>query len=147
MWILWKSDTVRQSWIRNYKVFANVGTQPGIVTNILSILDTGAEPDHVRNDVLNASLTIWIRHKYLQHIHDARKQRLKRLGAFDLAVQFTSCYRQVNFFVCNSLAAPIILCAGFCDTFLQGICPGHWVVELEDVKTVLIISHGLQGQQ
>lgn len=62
-------------------------------------------------------------------------------------VELASYYAQMNFFVCDSLAAPTILGIDFCDKCLQAIQPSDKVVALEDRKTLPILRDRYQAQQ
>lgn len=134
-----------QNW--NYKVSAKVETQSGLLTKILSILDTGVRPSFVQWDVLYVSLNNWIRHGHPSDSRDANKRSLKIFTTMNHTVQLASYSGRVRFFVCISLMSAVTLEADFCDKYAQAIHPSYRVVQLEDGATKQVLRSGLQAQQ
>lgn len=96
-------------------------SQGGVLTKLLSIFETGAGSNLLQKDIIHAALNHRTKHGHLPDIRDANEHPLKLLGSINLAVQLPSFIFKVNVFVCESLSAPIILAAYFCDKFVQAI--------------------------
>lgn len=62
-----------------------------------------------------------INHELLQDFRDANKNPSKLLGTINLSVQLAFYNIRVNRFVCESIAAPMILGNDFCDKFVQAM--------------------------
>lgn len=105
-----KTDTVWLSHSANYKAISNIETQFGVLTKMLSILDSEARSNFVRRDALYALFTNWIKHGHLPVIQDANKFSLRILGIINAAAQLAFYNgRRVNFFIFNSLATSTIV--------------------------------------
>lgn len=83
--------------------------QPDILTRILSTPNTEAGPSFVRKYVLHASWTNQIEHGYLLDVQDAEMHPLNLFGIINLVMQPARYNERVTFFVCDWLAAPIVL--------------------------------------
>lgn len=73
------------------------------------VLDAGAGRNFKRKDVQHAFLNNQSKPENPPDIQDTNKHQLKLLGTINLAVQLAYCQVQMNFFVCDSLAATKIL--------------------------------------
>lgn len=111
-----------------------------MLTEVLSIRSTGTGPNFVRGDVLHRSLAGRIQYAYQPDKQDANKYLLKLLGTINDAVQQALSYIVcVNFYMCESLAAPMILEAAYCNKFVRNIRPGNEIIELADKAALRIL--------
>ena len=124
---------------RNYKVYADVGIDEYNMHRKVSILDTGAGPNFIRRDELPEVTWAKIRQAALPDVCDANNRPLQTAGLITLPVKLGRYLVDVQFIVCNKLAASMILGADFCDRYVEAIRPRLRKVELEDGSTIPII--------
>lgn len=124
---------------RNYKVYAGLGGSHSVIQRTLTILDTGAGPNFIREQELPEHVVGRLRAGPLPEICDANNRPLNMLGTVNLVVQLGTFVVRDVFIVCRTLAAPAILGADFCDKYVEAIRPKKRHVELDDGTTVPIV--------
>ena len=65
---------------KNYKVYADIGPTIGLMSRVLSVLDTGAGPNLVRKSELPAGMESLVSYGPTQDIGDANNRPLRTLG-------------------------------------------------------------------
>ena len=123
---------------RNYKVYANIGVTVPLMQRMLAILDTGAGPNFIRRSELPKGSEAFMASGPLPNICDANNNPLRTIGMTKLPVRLGRLLVRVEFIVCDTLAAPVILGADYCDKFVEAIRPRQKLVELEDGSSVPI---------
>jgi len=106
---------------------------------MLTILDTGAGPNLIREDELDGDLTDLVKKKSTPELYDANKNPLEVTGTIDLTVQLGTRTLVASFLVVPKLAVPALLCADFCDEHVETIRPRRRIVELDDGTTIPIV--------
>ncbi|CAN8069585.1 unnamed protein product [Agarophyton chilense] len=124
---------------RNYKVYADIGSDRNLLSRRLTILDTGAGPNFLRESELAPADLERIRYGPLRDIRDANKNALKTLGTVRLVVRLGRFVVLVDFIVCKTLAAPVVLGCDYCDKFVEAIRRRRKLVELDDGSMVPIV--------
>ena len=138
-----KRDRVFVMAKRNYKVYADIGSNRYLLCRKLAILDTGAGPNFIRISELDPDWKERIRHGPLPCVNDANDKPLKTVGTIEQIVRLGNLIVKLDFIVCESLAASVILGADFCDRFIEAIYPRKKSVELDDGSTVPIVRRPL----
>jgi Retroviral aspartyl protease len=109
---------------RNYKISATVGVTTVISTPLRAILDTGAGPNLIREEVLPED---WSRYRVADapfyNIVGACGKRLRQKGVITLFVQVGNLLTQARFIAVHSLAAECILGCQFIDRHVRSILP------------------------
>lgn len=72
-------------------------------------------------------------------IADANNNPLKTSGYISLVVRLGTCLVQLDFVVCEKIAALVIISCDFCDGFVDAICPCAKSVKMEHGSTVPIV--------
>lgn len=129
---------------RNYKVYADLGLDPYRMFRVLTILDTGAGPNFVRQAELLDELDRYIRHGPLPEIFDANNKPLPMVVSVKLPVKVGTFLDIVGFIVSQTLAGPVILVADFCDRFVEDIRPSKKLLELVDGSTAPIVRRPMK---
>ena len=124
---------------KNYKVFADIGTTAGLMSRVLSVLDTGAGPNLIRKSELPAGLETLVSFGPTQDIGDANNRPLRTVGTIKMPMRLGRFVVTAEFIVCEKLALPLILGADYCDRFVEAIYPRKKTVELEDSSEVPIV--------
>lgn len=104
-----------------------------------AILDTVAGSDFVRRAELPDEVDRYIRQSSLSGISHVNNKSLPMAKSVELRVKLGICLGNVEIIFCQSLAAPIILYADFCDSFVETIRPSKKLVELVDGSVMLIV--------
>jgi hypothetical protein len=109
---------------RNYKVSATVGVTTAVATPVYAILDTGAGPNLVREDVLPED---WLRYRVAgdttYQVIGANGKSLPQRGVVTLWVQLGRLRAQARFIVVKQLAAGCIVGCQFIDRHVKSIHP------------------------
>ena len=124
---------------KNYKVFADIGPTVGLMSRVLSVLDTGAGPNLIRKSELPQGLETLVSFGPTQDIGDANNRPLRTVGTIRMPVRLGLFVATAEFVVCEKLAVPLILGADYCDRFVEAIYPRKKTVELADFSEVPII--------
>ena len=125
----------------HYKVTVLLGCSKMLMHAVSAVLDTGAGPNLVREDLLPAD---W--HKYAQNVAelpricDANNRRLKVAGVVPMYVDIGGRRLQTSFLVCKELAAPAILGCSFIQRFVSAILPQENKVVLKYGGAIAIQS-------
>ena len=120
---------------RNFKVYADIGDSPTRLLRTLSVLDTGAGPNFIGKNALPAEDLTPLSYGPLPDIADANSNPIQIKGITRLLVRLKTRAYWVEFILCVSLAAPVILVCDFCDKHVEAILPRQRLVELEDGTT------------
>jgi Retroviral aspartyl protease len=126
---------------RNYKVSATVGVSTVLATPVRAILDTGAGPNLVREEILP---TDWEKYRVAGaptlQIVGAGGRRLKQSGAILLHVEICGLKTRMQFVVVPGLAAECILGCQFIDRHVKSILPKEKKVLLENGGVAAILQ-------
>jgi hypothetical protein len=126
---------------QNYKLCVSLGLNPRVVTPVRDVLDTGAGPNLVREDVLPRN---WeralITGQLLPRVHNASGRRMPVKGVVSLVTQVGELVRRVRFFVVPCLSVPFILGCHFINIHVLGIFPREKRVELRDSGAVSLLG-------
>ena len=123
---------------KNYKVFADIGPTFGLMSRVLSVLDTGAGPNVIWKSELPAGLETLMSFGPTQDIGDANNRPLRTVGTIRMPVRLGRFVATAEFIVCEKLTVPLILGADYCDRFVEVIYPRKKTVELADFSEVRI---------
>jgi Retroviral aspartyl protease len=125
---------------RNYKVSATVGVSATVLRPVSAILDTGAGPNLIRENILPDD---WERYRIPGppefHIVSAGGRRLLQRGNITLTVQLGTIKVQARFIVVESLVAECIMGCKFIDRQVQAIHPKEKRVTLANGSVIPII--------
>jgi Retroviral aspartyl protease len=125
---------------RNCKVSATVGVTTAVATPVYAILDTGAGPNLVREDVLPED---WLRYRMAgettYQVTGANGRSLPQRGVVTLWVQLGRLRAQARFIVVKHLAAGCILGCQFIDRHVKRIHPKEKRLLLNDGTPVAIL--------
>jgi hypothetical protein len=95
---------------RNYKLCVSIGATANIQTPVRAVLDTGAGPNLVREDVLPKGWErLLVPDVALPRITNASGRRMSARGVIVLFVQVGGLLKRVRFYVTPGLAVPCIL--------------------------------------
>ena len=89
---------------KNYKVFADTGPTVGLMSRVLSVLDTGAGPNLIRKYELLAGLETLLSFGPTQDIGDAHNRPLRTVGTIKMPVRLGRFVATAEFIVCEKLA-------------------------------------------
>jgi hypothetical protein len=135
---------------RNYKVSATVGVSTSVAAPVYAILDTGAGPNLVREDVLSED---WLRYRVADdttyQVIGANGRSLPQRGVVTLCVQLGRLRAQAQFIVVKKLASGCILGCQFIDRHVKSIHPKEKRVLLNDDMSVAILhaaTHPAMGE-
>ena len=125
---------------RNYKVSATVGVTTVVATPLRAILDTGAGPNLIREEMLTED---WERYRIADaptyKIVGAGGRRLNQKGFVTLCVQLGNLRTKARFVIVAGLAADCILGCQFIDRHVKNILPREKRVTLMDDSVVSIL--------
>ena len=128
---------------RNFKVYADIGDSSTRLLRTLSVLDTGAGPNFIRKNAPPSGDLTPISYGPLPYIADANSNPIQVKGITRLLVRLKIRAYWVEFIVCDSLAAPIILGCEFFEKHVEAIPPRQRLLELEDGTTIPIFRKPL----
>ena len=74
-----------------------------------------------------------------QDIGDANNRPLRTVGTIKMPVRLGRFVATAKFIVCEKLAVQLIICADYCDRFVEAIYPRKKSVELADFSEVPIV--------
>ena len=106
---------------KKYKVFADIGPMVGLMSRVLSVLDTGAGPNLIQKSELPAGLETLLSFGPTQDIGDANNRPLRTVGKIKMPVRLGHFVATAEFIVCEKLEVPLILGADYCDRFMEAI--------------------------
>ena len=124
---------------KNYNVFADIGPTVGLMSRMLSVLDTGAGPNLIRKSKLLAGLETLVSFGPTQDIGDANNRPLRTVGTIRMPVRLGRFVATAEYIVCGKLAVPLILGADYCDRFVEAIYPRKKTADLAHFSEVPII--------
>ena len=124
---------------KHYKVYADIGPKVGLMSRVLSVLDTGAGPNLVRKSELPAGMETLVSFGLTQDIGDENNRLLRTVGTIKMPVRLGCFVTMAEFIVCEKLAVPLILGAHYCDRFVEAIYPRKKTAELADFSEVPIV--------
>jgi hypothetical protein len=124
---------------RNYKCCISVGVSRHILTPVRAVLDTGAGPNLIREDLLPRNWElVRIPGLFLPLFTNASGCRIPARGVVQLYVQIGDAIKQVRFYVTPGLAVPCILGCNFINLQVKAILPKEQKVILQEGGTVPI---------
>jgi Retroviral aspartyl protease len=102
----------------------SIGATANIQTPVRAVLDTGAGPNLVREDVLPKGWErLLVPDVALPRITNASGRRMSARGVIVLFVQVGGLLTRVRFYVTPGLAVPCILGCGFINLYVKTIHP------------------------
>ena len=128
---------------RNFKDYTDIGDSATRLLRTLSVLDTGAGPNFIRKKALPAGDLSLLSYGPLPDIADANSNPIQVKGIMRLLVRLKTRAYWVEFIVCDSLAAPVMLGCDFSDEHVEAILPRQRLVELADGTTIPIVRKPL----
>jgi hypothetical protein len=127
---------------RNYKVSATVGVSTVVMKTIRAILDNGAGPNLMREDLMTED---WERHRVpgepRYNIVGAGGRRLKQRRMLDLYVELGGIRVKARFILIAQLAAECILGCQFIHRHVRIIFPKEKRITLSDNSYVSILQN------
>lgn len=123
----------------NSWIYLDVGHSPTKLSIALAILDTGASLSLVRAEILEAH----IRAGLACDIRDAGRRPIRVVGTIRFRTHIGTLLFQVDFLVCDRLAAPYILGTPFLDRTVLSIQPPEGRVQLTYFSYEPIVRHPL----
>jgi hypothetical protein len=115
----------------NYKLGVSIGLTRAVLFPVRSVLDTGAGPNLVREDVLPSG---WdcslIPNQPLPQITNASGKRMPVKGVIILILQVGNLVRRVRFYVTPGLGVPCILGCNFINLHVRSIHPKERRIDL-----------------
>ena len=94
---------------KNYKVFADIGPSVGLMSRVLSVLDTSTGPDLNRKSELPAGLETLVSFGPAQDIGNANNGPRRTVGTIKMPVRLVLFVATAEILVCEKLAVPLIL--------------------------------------
>jgi Retroviral aspartyl protease len=132
-------ETVALLKSRNYKCFVAVGLTRNVLHPIMAVLNTGAGPNLIREDLLPKNWEVYrITGLPLPRITNASGRRISARGVVQLHVQVDGLVRRVRFYVTPGLAVPCILGCNLINLHVKAILPKEQKVLLQEECTVAI---------
>jgi hypothetical protein len=117
-------ETVALLKSRNYKFCVSVGLTRNVLHPIMAVLDTGAGPNLIREDLLPKNWEFYrIPGLPFPQITNASGRRIPARGFVQLQVQVGGLVRRVRFYVTPGLAVPCILGCNFINLHVKSILP------------------------
>lgn len=112
----------------------------GLMSLVLSFLDTGAGPNPVRESELPPGVETLVSFGTPQDIGDAKNRPLCTLGTTEMpSMRLGNFMTTAEFIVCEKLEVPHILRADNCDRFVEAVYPRRKKVDLTDLSEVPIV--------
>lgn len=99
----------------SYEVHAKVGNPGTHPVELLTILDTGAEPNFIQKDIMADKMKHITDHGAFPNILDANGNPIRMTGRSNLQVELGTYGLTLDFISCDLLAAPCILGADLCN--------------------------------
>jgi Retroviral aspartyl protease len=126
---------------RNYKLYCSVGDSKAVLFPVRAVLDTGADPNLVREDILPKDWERWrVPNITLPRITNASAKQILAKGAIVFYVQLGTTVHRVRFYVAPGLAVPCILGCKFINLHVKAILPKEKKVEPHDGASVAIAN-------
>jgi RNase H-like domain found in reverse transcriptase/Reverse transcriptase (RNA-dependent DNA polymerase)/Integrase zinc binding domain/Integrase core domain/Chromo (CHRromatin Organisation MOdifier) domain/Retroviral aspartyl protease len=133
---------------RNYKFITSVGLSTRAMFPITTVLDTGAGPSLIREDVLPKDWeAMRLRGVPVPRIVNASGRAVTSKGVVVLHVQVGDLRTRVRFYVTSGLAVPCILGCNFIDRHVRAILPGERKFELKEGGCVAITENPIKGNK
>jgi hypothetical protein len=108
---------------------------------VRAVLDTGAGPNPVREDILPKDWERWrVPNIPLPRIANASGKQILSKGVLVLYVQLGTTVHRVRFYVAPGLAVPCILGCNFISLHFKAILPKEKKVDLHDGASVAIAN-------
>ena len=107
---------------RNFKVYSDPGENKSM-RRILSVLGTGAGPNFIRKCTLLPGEQVTVTHEPLPEIADANSNPIRSKETNRLLFRLGTRAFMVEYVVCESLAASLILGCNFCTRNFEAILP------------------------
>ena len=127
---------------RNYKFVVSVGVSNSALAPVVAVLDTGAGPNLIREDVLPPNWeSLRLRGVPIPRVMNASGRLLHSKGVMVLILQVGGLRTRVRFYVTPGLAVPCILGCNFIDRHVRSILPGDRRVELREGGSVAITEN------
>jgi hypothetical protein len=124
---------------RNYKFCISVGVSRHILTPVRAVLDSGAGPNLILEDLLPKNWEFCrIPGLPLPQITNASGRRIPARCVVQLYVQIGDAIKRVRFYVTPGLAVPCILGCNFINLHVKSILPKEQKVILQERGTVAI---------
>jgi transposase InsO family protein len=126
---------------QNYKLCLSLGLTPRCLIPVRAVLDTGAGPNLVRDDVLPPGWErMLIPGQILPRVSNASGRRMPVNGVVQLVVRVGDLVRRVRFLVTRDLAVPCILGCHFINAHVKGIIPRDRRVDLCEGGSVSLLG-------
>ena len=109
----------------------------------MAVLDSGAGPKFIRESNLPHGV-MRLRYGPFLNVADANNNPIRMKGLADLIVRLDSRLVKLEFIVCESLAAPLILGCDVMDRFVEAIYPRKKTVKMDDETTIPITQKPLK---
>lgn len=123
----------------NYKLGVSIGLTRAVLFPVRSVLDTGAGPNLVREDILPSGWDrLLIPNLPLPRITNASGKRMPVKGVITLFVQVGNLVRRVRFYVTPGLGVPCILGCNFINLHVRSIHPKERRIDLIEGGSVAI---------
>jgi hypothetical protein len=126
---------------QNYKLCVSLGPMASCLNPVKAVLDTGAGPNLVREDVLPPG---WERGlipgQVLPRVSNASGRRMPVKGVVALVLRVGDLVRRVRFLVTSDLAVPCILGCHFINAHVKGILPRERRVDLCEGGSVSLLG-------
>jgi Retroviral aspartyl protease len=130
---------------RTYKFSVTVGITTVAATTVRAILDTGAGPNLIREEVVPED---WERYRVADapffNVLGAGGRRLRQNGVVTFVVQLGNLPTHARFLVVTSLASQFILCCQYIDRWVRTILSKDKRVVLSDDSVIPIIRDSEQ---
>jgi hypothetical protein len=109
---------------RNYKLYCSFGVSKAVLFPVRAVLDTGAGPNLVREDILPKDWERWrVPNIPLPRITNASGKQILAKGVIVLYVHLGTTVHRVRFYVAPGLAVPCILGYNFINIHVKAILP------------------------
>ena len=126
---------------QNYKLCVSIGLTSRCLLPVRAVLDTGAGPNLIREDVLPIG---WehalIPGQTLPRVSNASGRRMPVKGVVQLTTRVGDLVRRIRFLVTSDLAVPCILGCHFINAHVKGILPRDRRVDLCEGGSISILG-------
>jgi hypothetical protein len=124
---------------RKYKLYCSVGVIKAVLFPVRAVLDTGAGPYLVREDIMPKDWERWrVPNIPLPRITKASSKKILAKGVIVLYVQLGTTVHRVRFYAAPGLTVPCILGCNFIYLHVKAILPKEKKVDLHDGASVAI---------
>ncbi len=123
----------------NYKITANIGTDRNAFLPMLTVIDTGAGPNLIREGACPVkALETMDTSERIASLREASRHKLHTIGIVTLTVQVATKTSRVPFFVGRNLRTDALLGCSYSDEFVQAIMciKRHIVLENGDIVPI-----------